>query len=162
MPDARECAELLLATLPNLMRSLGGTMRQHRFGGDEPMKMEQLRMLEMLGCASFTLGELAARHHVTPSTMSRTVDVLVRKDWVARRIDPHDRRQVILTLTEAGQAARAAMQQHTRDVVTQMIAQLDAQERERLYDGLRILQTLAERTAPRGCDDGRQDDKMTR
>jgi DNA-binding MarR family transcriptional regulator len=96
----------------------------------------------MLHAAPRTLGELATNHHVTPSTMSRMIDVLVRKAWVARETDPADRRQVILTLTGEGQAALGAMGQHVQDSVTGMLSRLDDQERARLYDGLTVLQKL--------------------
>ena len=143
MPEARECARLLLATIPNLMRTLGGTMRQCKSGEEEHLNMGQFRMLGMLHAAPRTLSELAANHHVTPSTMSRIIDVLVRKAWVTRETDPADRRQVILTLTDEGQAALAAMGQHTQNVVTGMLAQLDDQDRARLYDGLTVLRKLS-------------------
>jgi DNA-binding MarR family transcriptional regulator len=97
----------------------------------------------MLHNAPRTLSELAANHHVTPSTMSRTIDVLVRKAWVARETDPADRRQVILTLTGEGRAALEAIGQYTQDAVTGMLARLDDQERARLYDGLMVLRKLS-------------------
>src|SRR5689334_21517276 len=142
MPDARECARLLLETIPNLMRSLHLISRQCRNDDEEPLNMGQFRMLAMLHEAPRTLSELAASHHVTPSTMSRTIDVLVRKAWVARETDPADRRQVILTLTDDGQAALRAMGRHVQDAVTGMLARLDDDERARLYDGLVVLRKL--------------------
>jgi DNA-binding MarR family transcriptional regulator len=149
MPDADACARLLIETIPSLMRGIGGTMRQSKIGDDEPLTIGQLRMLEMISCAPFSLGELASRHHVTPSTMSRAIDVLVRRDWVERRSDPNDRRQVILTLTPDGQAARLEMRRHTHGLVSVMINQLDDDERARLYDGLAILKKLLDTTEER-------------
>jgi DNA-binding MarR family transcriptional regulator len=143
MPEARECARLLLETIPNLMRNLGGALRQCKSGEEEHLNMGQFRMLGMLHNAPRTLSELAANHHVTPSTMSRTIDVLVRKAWVARDPDPADRRQVILTLTGDGLAALEAMGQYTQDAVTGKLARLDDQERARLYDGLMVLRKLS-------------------
>ncbi|HJZ45647.1 MAG TPA: MarR family transcriptional regulator [Roseiflexaceae bacterium] len=142
MPEARECARLLLETMPNLMRSLGGALRQCKSGDEEHLNMGQFRMLGMLHHAPRSLSELATSHHVTPSTMSRTIDVLVRKSWVARETDPSDRRQVILTLTDEGRAALEAMGQYTQDAMTGMLARLDDQERARLYDGLMVLRKL--------------------
>ena len=143
MPEARECARLLLETIPNLMRNLGGAIRQCKGSEEEHLNMGQFRMLGMLHIAPRTLSELAASHHVTPSTMSRTIDVLVRKAWVARETDPADRRQVILTLTSEGHAALEAMGQYTQDAVTGMLARLDDQERARLYEGLMVLRKLS-------------------
>jgi DNA-binding MarR family transcriptional regulator len=143
MPEACECARLLLETIPNLMRNLGGAIRQCKSSEEEHLNMGQFRMLGMLHIAPRTLSELAASHHVTPSTMSRTIDVLVRKAWVARETDPADRRQVILTLTSEGHAALEAMGQYTQDAVTGMLARLDDQERARLYEGLMVLRKLS-------------------
>jgi DNA-binding MarR family transcriptional regulator len=142
MPEARECAQLLLETIPNLMRTLHGSLRQCKSGEEEHLNMGQFRMLAMLHESPRTLSELAANHHVTPSTMSRTIDVLVRKDWVARETDPADRRQVILTLTNEGLAMFRALGRYTQDIVTARLAQLDDQERARLYDGLTVLRKL--------------------
>jgi DNA-binding MarR family transcriptional regulator len=148
---SRECAQVLLETIPSLMRSLHGAMLR-RGEDDDRQNMGQFRMLEVLHRGPRSLGELAAFHHVTPSTMSRSVDVLVRKGWVARESDPLDRRQLVLTLTDEGRAARAEAKQHTLDVLSELLAQLDDDERARLVDGLRVLRKLVERP---DCDEPR-------
>jgi DNA-binding MarR family transcriptional regulator len=145
MVDARETAQLLLETIPNLMRGIGGAARQHK-SDEDALTMGQMRMLGILSHAPRNLGELANLHQVTPSTMSRTVDVLVRRDWVARQSDPSDRRQVILTLTAEGRDVHAATQRRLHEALAQLIArlieQLDEGERERLYDGLVVMRKM--------------------
>src|SRR5262245_45933597 len=94
MQDANESARPLLETMPAVMRGLH-TLRREQFDEDTA-SVGQLRMLEMLRARSWSLSELATRHNVTPSTMSRSIDVLVRRDWVTRQSDPSDRRQLIL------------------------------------------------------------------
>ena len=136
-----ECAQVLLETIPSLMRSLHSAMMR-RGEDDDRQNMCQFRMLEVLHRGPRSLGELAVFHHVTSSTMSRLVDVLVRKGWVARESDPSDRRQVVLTLTDEGRAARAEAKQHTINVLAERLSQLDDQERARLADGLRVLRKL--------------------
>jgi DNA-binding MarR family transcriptional regulator len=84
-------------------------------------------------------------HHVTPSTMSRSIDVLVRKGWVTRVSDAHDRRQVSLSITDEGRAAQAAMNQHTQELAAQLFEQLVEADRVRLYDGLSVLRKLSTR-----------------
>ena len=145
MPSARECAVLLLQTIPNLMRGLHMAMRQRKGSEEELSTLGQLRMLEMLRREPSTLSALASRHLVTPYTMSRSIDALVRKAWVARQPAPNDRRQVILTITDEGRAAVAAIFEQSQDTVTQLIEQLNHQERTQLYDCLNTLQTLLPR-----------------
>ena len=144
MASARDCARLLLETMPGLKRRLGGFMRQHKGGDHEPLTMDQVRLLNLLSHEPRTLGELAAGHGVTPSTMSRSVDVLVRREWISRESDPADRRQVILRLTDAGRAAHTAMVQHSQDTLTRLLEELTDSERERLFDGMQVLHALLE------------------
>jgi DNA-binding MarR family transcriptional regulator len=152
MPSARECANLLLETIPNLMRGLHGVMRQRKGADDEPHTLGQYRMLALLEHEPRTLSALAAIHHVAPSTMSRSVDLLVRRAWVERQHDPNDRRLVIVRLTDEGRSAHAAMIEQNHDTITDLIAQLDEEERAQLYDGLSVLQTLIARTMrPDNC-----------
>jgi len=60
-----------------------------------------------------TMTELADYSAVDRTTLTRTVDQLVQDGHVHRGAKPEDRRQVVLTLTEAGREAAAA----ARDVV---------------------------------------------
>jgi DNA-binding MarR family transcriptional regulator len=148
MASARDCARLLLEIMPALRRGLGGLRRQQESADDEPLTMDQARRLKIfkiLGHEPHTLGELAARQGVTPSTMSRSVDALVRAGLVSRISDPSDRRQVILELTDAGRTAQARMVKHAEDMFTAQIEELTDAQRERLFDGLDVLRTLLER-----------------
>jgi DNA-binding MarR family transcriptional regulator len=142
MANARECAQLLLETLPNIYRGVGGAMRLRRALDQEPLTMEQVRLLRILSHEPRTLSELAAHKGVTPSTMSRSIDVLVRRGWVGRESDPSDRRLVIVQVTDAGQAAHNAMQRQIEDALTQRIDELSDGEREQLFAGIRVLHQL--------------------
>lgn len=150
MPTAQECAALLLETVPFSMRILAGSMHQARASDSPSLNIGQLRMLEMLRSGAWTLGGLAERHHVAASTMSRTVDVLVKRDWVERRSHPEDRRQVLLSLTGEGIEALAEMRRRAAATVTHLIEQMSDEERARLFDGLQVLQKLALRAVEQG------------
>ena len=146
--SAYECAALLLDTVPGLMRTIASAMRQRYSDDDDMPTLVQLRMLAMLAARPWSLSELAAAQQVTPSSMSRTVDVLVQREWVARTTAPDDRRKVVLHLTPAGHAAHTAMVHAARDVAAALIAQLDAHDRTRLYDGLSALRALLNTSCP--------------
>jgi DNA-binding MarR family transcriptional regulator len=49
-----------------------------------------------------TVGELARREGVSPPTMTRIVDALVREGLLRREADPRDRRSLLLTPTARG------------------------------------------------------------
>ncbi len=144
MANARDCARLLLETLPIVKRGVREATRLQRGPVHEPLTMDQVRLLKILRPEPHSLGELATRHGVTASTMSRSVDILVRRGWVSRMSDPADRRQVILELTDGGRAAHAEMDQRAEDALTVLIEELDDYERDKLFAGMEVLHTLLE------------------
>lgn len=148
MPSARDCARIVLEGMPALRRMLGSVMRQQRGPDGEPLSFDQARLLKILGHESRALGELAARHGVTPSTMSRSVDVLVRQGLVSRESDPADRRQVILRLTDLGRAAHTRHTQQIEDGLTRLIEELSDEDQAKLFDGLTVLNELGARARP--------------
>lgn len=143
--SAEQCASTLLDTIPPLMRMVHSALRRHSGNEEEVPNFGQLRMLEMLRTHAWKLTDLAARHHVAASTMSRTVDLLVKRGWVARQSAPHDRRQVILVLTDAGLLAHQAFAEQSQAIVAELMERLDQQERAKLIDGLAVLQHLFDR-----------------
>jgi len=152
-PD--ECGRLLMETMQDLRHGWAATVRHWKMDQEGMNNMAQLHVLGILAGRPSSLRELAAVHHVTPSSMSRSIDLLVRKGWVARHDDPADRRQVILSLTGGGKAALDAMTRPFRDSVTKWLSGLDGDECVRLYDGLQVLRSLLART---GGDRGTADE----
>lgn len=147
-PSAYECAVLLLDTVPGLMRAVASALRQ-RYGYDaDTPTMGQMRMLAKLAERPWSLSELAAAHQVTPSSMSRTVDVLVQRNWVERATAPDDRRKVVLRLTPAGYAAHTAIRDAAREAAARLIEQLDERQRAHLYKGLSALYALIDHSCP--------------
>lgn len=71
--------------------------------GVTPAQCHALLTLQELGRAS--LGELAAALELDASTLSRTVDGLVKEGLALRREDPENRRRAIVSLSPAGEAS---------------------------------------------------------
>jgi DNA-binding MarR family transcriptional regulator len=84
-------------------------------------------------------GQLVTQTLVTSGTMTNRVDRLTARGLVLRLPDPHDRRGVIVRLTEAGRRtvddAFAGLLDRERD----LLASLSAADRARLADLLRQL-----------------------
>ncbi len=73
------------------------------------------------------------------------LDELERVGLVARTPDPHDRRARVVTLTDAGEARRAAAQADIRAMEEELLADFDRTERARLR---KALAALARRSEP--------------
>jgi DNA-binding MarR family transcriptional regulator len=91
------------------------------------------------------LMDLARHMGVTPSTMSLSVERLVRRGYVVRTRDPRDRRRLQLRLSPAGLRVKQASQVLEPARVRGMLAQLPREEREQALRGLALLARAAER-----------------
>lgn len=129
-------AELVLSTVPFVMRALG------RGAHDGGVTHQQMHVLGMACRGPGSLGEIAAAHGVTPATASALVSALEERGWVTRGRDAADGRRVVIESTGAGRevlrGARAAAVRAVADV----LGPLSEDEAARLIEGLRTLQPL--------------------
>jgi DNA-binding MarR family transcriptional regulator len=70
--------------------------------GDVGITMAQAKVLHVLMAGPIHMSELVARLRVTPSTTSGLVEKLVDQGLAVRVDDTADRRQVIVSVTQAG------------------------------------------------------------
>lgn len=96
--------------------------------------------------------DLARHMGVTPSTMSISIERLVRQGYVLRSRDRTDGRRVSLTLSAAGARVRDSKSVLDATRVRQMLARLDGTHRDDAVRGLSLLaqaaQKFMEETAP--------------
>ena len=113
------------------------------------LSVAQCYCLEAIGTqGQLTLNELADSLYITPSTASRTIEELVRKELVERRQDPDDRRAVSLTLTAQGHASFEALRQHLIERQRGILEQIDPNSRR---DVLTALQKLFQAVKDPAC-----------
>ena len=96
----------------------------------------QWTTLRMLAAAPCTMSELARHKAVTLPTISRSVDMLVRRGWVERCVDESDRRQTLVRLTPAGQRLLADCRRRFEDLIAAKLAGLSDDQRARLTTSL--------------------------
>ncbi len=84
-------------------------------------------------------GQLVQQTLVTSGTMTNRVDRLERRGLVGRSPDPHDRRGVIVQLTETGVAAVDAAMADLLARERELLAELPAHDRKELAALLRRL-----------------------
>ena len=85
------------------------------------------------------LAKLAAHMGVTASTMSITVERLVRGGYVSRIRDRDDTRRVQLRLTESGVRIKSEKSVLDPERVREMLAKLTREDRRRALAGLALL-----------------------
>jgi DNA-binding MarR family transcriptional regulator len=100
----------------------------------------QVSILDHLDADSPTmLSDLADHMGVTSATMSIAIGRLVHQGYVARILDPADRRKVQLRLTDAGVRICAANSVLEPTLVEDMLDQLSAADRKLALRGLALL-----------------------
>jgi DNA-binding MarR family transcriptional regulator len=89
------------------------------------------------------VGTLAQRMGAVPSTFSRTLDRMVSGGWIARTENPHSRREVLVSLTEAGQRLVDEVTDGRRREIREILAGLSPQQRTAVIRGLTLFNDAA-------------------
>ena len=136
--EIKECANQLIALLPDLAKA---------FRTDEPQEVlhmdislpEILVLKELSSKEEPTMSELGRSISMDLSTLTRTVDKLVEKEFVVRKPDPEDRRMVRVALTAKGRKIISRFEEHRKKHIESILRQMTSQERR---DLLNIFKTL--------------------
>jgi DNA-binding MarR family transcriptional regulator len=135
--SAEKCAAQVLETVPVVMRFIRAQMRRQR---EPELSVTQFRTLLFLSRHSgASLSALAEHLGLSLAAASRLVEGLVRRNFVARRIPPGNRRLVALALRACGERTVCAARQATVRRLAEVLGALPAGERAGIQRTLRIL-----------------------
>jgi len=118
---------------------LGRRLRQVRADSLDLQSNQLSVMASLLNEGDMLMGVLAARERMQPPSMTRIVNGLEDRGYVARRPDSSDRRQCLVTVTETGREIILANRQRRDEWLTVRIAELDPAERAVLQQAVAIL-----------------------
>jgi DNA-binding MarR family transcriptional regulator len=112
---------------------------------DESVTLPQFRALVVLdrADAGLNVGELAHELRIQPSTATRLCDRLVRRRLGRRRVNPGNRREVIMMLTPAGRDLVAEVTQRRRREIAAIMAKVPAAQRIAIIDALTAFREAA-------------------
>ena len=122
--DREQATNQLLALLP-LLNRIVVTAVQREAGADTTMP--QFRVLALLAAQPQTLSALARQRRVSLQSMGALVQSMVERGWIVRTPDPQDRRQYLLTLSEAGRSHYERAQAQSLRALLPFIAALSAE-----------------------------------
>jgi DNA-binding MarR family transcriptional regulator len=139
---ATSTLELADSLRPAVLR-LARRLRQTR---DESVELtaSQYSVLAALSIRGrLSMGELAAEERVRPPTVTRVVNALVDRDLVRRAPAPHDGRQSLVELTDAGRALLLANQRLRAEWLADRLAELEPAELDLLRTAVPLLVRVA-------------------
>jgi DNA-binding MarR family transcriptional regulator len=132
--DTRSLASDLSLAVVRLSRHLRGRRT------DSAVSLTQLSALASLDeHGPMTPGGLAARERVQPPSMTRVIASLAEAGMVLRTPHPTDGRQIIVSLTDAGQALLADETSARERWMTDRLAGLDEQQQAVLRQSIDII-----------------------
>lgn len=115
---------------------------------DTDFTLTEVRVLyELAHRPPLTARELVHDLELDAGYLSRILRRFEDKGWLARETAPHDARQALLRLTEAGYAIFAPLQQKSREETAALLAAVAPAERPRLIGALQTVHRLLEPTA---------------
>jgi len=132
--------ELLTALL-----ALMAQVRQALFLGvdGERVRVSQYRVLRCLKQGDASMSNLTEHSAVTMPTMTKLIDLLARRGWVRRYRSEDDRRRVYISLTDAGAAALATLEERACKALEDTLTHLSGEEAELMSRAAQILEAAA-------------------
>lgn len=103
----------------------------------------QYSVLAAIMKGPLTVGQLAAREQIQAPSMTRIVNALAAAEFVCREENPHDKRQVIVRITESGSCALLRARSKRTAWLALRVGALTAQERATLHDAALLLQEMS-------------------
>lgn len=110
-----------------------------RAGQDGRPTFTQLRVLLAIQKGFNQVGVLARLGTISQPAVSKMVDGIVRLGLLRRDPHPEDRRQILLGLTEKGEAAVAAARFRAALRYVQAIRKLSESDRTKISEGIRVI-----------------------
>ena len=145
--QTQAAARALMHVVMLVMRTMAAEMRR----SPEPIAPPQMGMLMKIEAGPMTMSDLARAQAVMLPTISKSVDLLVRRGWVARWIDDQDRRQTIVRLTPKGRRILADIKSRAEQHMAERLAPLDAQECSELIAVMDVLAHVLAASGDEAC-----------
>jgi DNA-binding MarR family transcriptional regulator len=134
--DSRATAAAELVDVVNLVAQAVWANMRRSPQAVEPTQWVTLRRLAEGPC---TMSELARHKDVSLPTVSKSVEMLVRRGWVERAAVDGDRRQTLVRLTAGGRRVLAECRRQSEQLLAERLAALTPQERAQVAASLELV-----------------------
>jgi DNA-binding MarR family transcriptional regulator len=143
-PEHQDADDGVLEAVLGASRALVAIAARSLADAGEEVTLTQYRSLVVLASRGpQSLGALAELLGVTPPTVSRMCDRLVRKQLILRRPDPSDRRQIRVALSVRGRRLVEEVTRRRREEIAQLLVSMSAAEQASVATSLQRLADAA-------------------
>lgn len=138
--SVEDTAHQVLEVVPVVMRNIRSEFRGQRSSELSVAQFRTLTYIKNNGGAS--LSSLATHIGLTLPSMSKLVDGLVSRGFVARSSHTEDRRKICLQLTTTGISELDSAYSHTQVFLVDMLSDLSKEDLNTVHRSLQILKNL--------------------
>jgi DNA-binding MarR family transcriptional regulator len=125
-------------------RALLGVVARSVSSALELVTLPQFRVLVVLSTTGqMRMGALAERLHANQSTFSRSMDRIVAGGWAERVTSPDSRREVLISLTESGQALVDEVTERRHTEISTILDRLTPVEQDSVRAALELFAIAA-------------------
>jgi DNA-binding MarR family transcriptional regulator len=135
-----QCARELMETVPQIIQAIRVEMRLGRGTNISIPQFRALRFVQRHPDSALT--DLADHLGLTPPSVSKMVDGLVRQDLVNRRESSTDRRRLTLGLTQAGESIVNISRTNAQASLAKTLNCLSESELETIAQAMQLLHPL--------------------
>ena len=111
---------------------------------DTAYSLTEARVLYELSGGNKTATEIGNALGLDAGYLSRILERFVKAKLIARHASKEDRRSNVISLTRAGHAAFAPLEERSRARVSEMIGSLSADTKAQLLDGMKLVAALTQ------------------
>jgi DNA-binding MarR family transcriptional regulator len=136
--NRQEQIKLFRRHLREIERAVSGSLKdQTTCCGVTLAQCHVLLELEEMGSPSIV--ELAEKLKLDASTLSRTIDGLVKSGWVSRTENPRNRRSSLISLTQEGRKTCDEINERCNQFYSRVFARIPAAQHAKLLDAVELL-----------------------
>ncbi|NMB58386.1 MAG: MarR family transcriptional regulator [Chloroflexi bacterium] len=103
--------------------------------------------------SQISMNDLSIKMRLANSTMTRMVDQLVQKGMVTRESDHHDRRIVLVQLTDQGTNVRKKFKEALQSLFSQVLGEILETERMDILKSLSVFNDAIIKTLKSCCEE---------
>jgi DNA-binding MarR family transcriptional regulator len=108
----------------------------------ETIEISQWSTLKRIGRGPCTMSELARYKGVGLPTISKSVEMLVRRGWAERWVDKADRRQTLVRLTPSGRRLLTTCRRALEAFLDRRLASLTSAERDAIDASMQLVRQV--------------------
>lgn len=144
-----EQAKYLIQLMPRMQKMIASRVNWPVHPLAHKLSMSQSLAMGFLAAQGPTTMRCLAGHcQISMPTATETADRLVRLGMARRKLDPQDRRRVLLQVTALGRKELLAHQAYACDRFAELLSTLNAAERRQLLGAFRTIERILSRPAP--------------